>query len=61
MTLMRIAGLSILLGAAAAALIWFGWGLVENLLALRRASQTASQEEDADNAGNSGAGEDETA
>jgi hypothetical protein len=32
---MRIAGLAVLLGCAAAAIIWSGWGIAAHLLAVR--------------------------
>jgi len=36
MTLIRILGLAVLLGCSAAGLVWFLWGLAENLIAMRR-------------------------
>lgn len=36
MTLVRMLGLSVLMGTAAAGFVWFGWGLIENLMTVRR-------------------------
>jgi hypothetical protein len=50
--MVRVAGLAILLGCAAAGLVWFGWGFVANVLATRRSapdenSTEAPKEKDA--------------
>ncbi len=44
MTVIRIAMLAVLLGSAAAALIWFSWGAIHALLAGRGANAKPSEE-----------------
>jgi len=43
MNVMTMAALSLLAGFVAAGFVWFGWGVVENLLAMR--PQRADSEE----------------
>lgn len=49
MTLLRILGLGVLLGASAAGLVWFAWGLIENVFAMWTGSP-AFESEDLENA-----------
>jgi hypothetical protein len=42
MTLLRILALSILLGGCIAFVVWYGWGIGANALALLRARAAAS-------------------
>ncbi len=47
MTMLRVLGLSILIGCAAAMLVWFGWGLIANLRAMRPAPAEPEPAEEA--------------